>query len=584
MLVLKIEKVRRRPKLRYLRKRRSDRPRRLSRRRKFGLLAGFAGVILLVIGVQFAYPSGRSLPFATVNGTPVGSKTTEEVVPFIENAFRDIEIEIKSGKISQRSKLDSLGASLDTDLTAEQLTTFPWWQRFMPFSLFWLRPSTSQVYVDFDEGQLGTASDRVAGAMRVEPKNGTVSLDEAGAVAIGEAKDGMSVEPAKLAAKLKTSRYTFSGAKISVEPTVQRPAITNDMIKSVKDKISVVLTKSLVIKNSLDATAAHTPDKSTVVSWIKIGDNLELSLDDEKLAAYVNQIAKSQLIPAGTTTVSVVDGTETGRVDAPAGRGVNLAQIKTDITKALFENAASEVAIQFSDLAPRVVYNRSYSSSQAGLGAYVEDVSRGGNIQVSVRQLSGAGWSASSDAGKSVVAASTYKLYIAAVLFDKINAGQMNWHDSVLSSNTDECLRNMIVHSANNCSEHWISQWGSRNINSSLYTKGISSATTFTNPTAQTSVNDLTTLLAGLERRTMFNQSDADKLIGIMKQQVYRRGIPEGSRGVVADKVGFLWDYLSDAAIVYHPQGTYVLAIMTKGESWGKIAEITRQIETIMYP
>ena len=59
--------------------------------------------------------------------------------------------------------------------------------------------------------------------------------------------------------------------------------------------------------------------------------------------------------------------------------------------------------------------------------------------------------------------------------------------------------------------------------------------------------------------------------------------VPAGTSATVADKVGFLYGYLNDAAIVYHPSGTYVLSVMTDRLSWGKIAEITRKIEGIMY-
>ena len=50
------------------------------------------------------------------------------------------------------------------------------------------------------------------------------------------------------------------------------------------------------------------------------------------------------------------------------------------------------------------------------------------------------------------------------------------------------------------------------------------------------------------------------------------------------DKVGFIWDYVNDTAIVHHPRGTYVMTIMTKGQSYGAIAAMTREIERIMYP
>ena len=170
------------------------------------------------------------------------------------------------------------------------------------------------------------------------------------------------------------------------------------------------------------------------------------------------------------------------------------------------------------------------------------------------------------------------------LLFKKINAGEINLTDSIQGTDVTNCLRKTIVLSANECSEQWIKEWGRRNVNSKLYGMGFSTATNFAASDAtHTSAADLQKLLIGLHNRSLFNSSDASHLLGLMKQQVYRRGIPAGSKGVVADKVGFLWGYLNDAAIVYHPKGTYVLVIMTNNQSWARIAEITRQIEKIMY-
>jgi hypothetical protein len=44
----------------------------------------------------------------------------------------------------------------------------------------------------------------------------------------------------------------------------------------------------------------------------------------------------------------------------------------------------------------------------------------------------------------------------------------------------------------------------------------------------------------------------------------------------VADKVGFMDGLLHDAAIVYGPNGTYVLAVMTDGSSWATIADLDK--------
>ena len=72
-----------------------------------------------------------------------------------------------------------------------------------------------------------------------------------------------------------------------------------------------------------------------------------------------------------------------------------------------------------------------------------------------------------------------------------------------------------------------------------------------------------------------------DRLIGAMKRNIYRQGIPSGTSATVANKVGFLWNLLHDASIVYSPKGTYVLVILTDGSSWGNIAQLTRELEKL---
>jgi beta-lactamase class A len=70
-------------------------------------------------------------------------------------------------------------------------------------------------------------------------------------------------------------------------------------------------------------------------------------------------------------------------------------------------------------------------------------------------------------------------------------------------------------------------------------------------------------------------------MLGAMKRNIYRQGVPAGASGQVADKVGFLWGLLHDSAIVYSPSGTYVLVVLTDGSSWRAIADLTREIEAL---
>ena len=48
------------------------------------------------------------------------------------------------------------------------------------------------------------------------------------------------------------------------------------------------------------------------------------------------------------------------------------------------------------------------------------------------------------------------------------------------------------------------------------------------------------------------------------------------------DKVGFVDDVIHDAGIVYGPHGPYVLVVMTSNSSWDAVADIARQINTLL--
>ena len=551
-------------------------------RRIFGTLAI---ILCLVVGFQLMYPRSQALPNARIDGISVGYKAHDELMPLLESSFTSTKVTFSAEALTATVPLTEAGATFDSDAAAMQLSNYPWWQRLLPFSLFLKQTQVTHLPLTFNDEKLVETTGKLAAQLHSEPKNGQVTVGDDGVVAVSAAQDGVAVSADALKEAFKTTALHFGDNTLKVKPTLTAPAVTNDMVESVKVRLESVLKIQLSLRNSLEQGSIYTPDAKTVASWITIGDKLALSINKEAVQRYANTVAKNSLIAAGTTTVVVVDGIEQSRTAGAAGRAVNIDALSEGVSKALLEDGEKTVIIQFESIAPAIVYQRSYSSSQAALQAYLNDVSSGKNIEISVKQLSGAGWSASVNASKSVVAASTYKLFVSLLLLDKINAGQLQWTDAIQGTDVSTCLRNTIVLSANNCAEEWIAKWGRSAMNSALYAKGFSSSTTFTASDAtHTSAADLQKLLIGLHTKTLFNESNSSRLISLMKQQVYRKGIPAGSNGTVADKVGFLWDYLNDAAIVYHPRGTYVLVVMTQGQSWGKIAEITAQIEKIMYP
>lgn len=175
-----------------------------------------------------------------------------------------------------------------------------------------------------------------------------------------------------------------------------------------------------------------------------------------------------------------------------------------------------------------------------------------------------------------VTSASTYKLFIALYVFNLMDTGKANWNTGWPGGTFRSGFYDMIINSGNNFSE-WVKiNYGSGNIDKFLKSKGY--AGIFNNPDhATTSAKDLVNIL-----KYYYNNSrngNVAYLIDLMRNQIYRTGIPRGTCQAVADKVGFLWDIRNDAGIVYARQ-PYILVITTKNQyNFDLISDISRKIQ-----
>jgi len=190
------------------------------------------------------------------------------------------------------------------------------------------------------------------------------------------------------------------------------------------------------------------------------------------------------------------------------------------------------------------------------------------------------------------ISASTYKLYIAAYLFHQHAAGLYTWTPA-----EEDGFQRMIVNSANDFSEDVIDTYGPVALDDYLASRHYYSPTFVSGQVATTTAYSLTLVLKDLATQSgpFSHAKDQQKLLSLMKQQVYRTGIPAGAAAakkgtVVADKVGFLADTNNDAAIVTLPNGErYILVIMTHGHEqagfsgFPRMAKIATHVQKLVY-
>lgn len=246
--------------------------------------------------------------------------------------------------------------------------------------------------------------------------------------------------------------------------------------------------------------------------------------------------------------------------------------------------------------APIDIFESHESESQdrsTGLQEVIDNwVSRHGTgYHVVVRALGPDTGEASYSADVTTVPASTYKLFIAYAAYHQIESGKLSLQTTLDADDTvQSCIEKSLVRSDNDCAEAIGFKIGWERVDQ------LESAAGFLHTHLNnydddgshsddkaTTAEDISLLLQKLYDGKLLNEPHTENMLGYMKGQVYRNGIPAGSGdALVADKVGFLDGYTHDAAIVYARQ-PYILVIMTtNSDNWANIRDLSANIYQYM--
>lgn len=541
-----------------------------------------------ITAAQLLYPVDRALPLARINDTSVGWAQDDQLAKILAEKFDDTKVQLTIGKDKTKTyPLKLAGAEPRTQAMIAQLTDYPLWMRYIPFSILWQSSGVTTVNVSYSDIVLGQFSETASKDLSFEPINARLAIKGGKLIASGDTP-GSTVTPEAIKKLLSTTPLTLGTTTKLTVPSDRRVApMTTGDFAAVKARAEAALSQKVTI---LADNKAFSPPRETVASWLVIGTNdkgdASLSLDASRIGQYLAEIDTAIGTPAGQTNITIVNGRETGRTPGQVGRGIDHPNMVAQLSATLLENNGEpELTAQFVALQPSIIYNSKYTATQEGLQAYLNDISRSRNMRISVQQLDGGGWSASARGDESTPSASTFKLYVSLMLFDRMEKGEIRWSDPMLDTTVAGCFNRMTIASTNPCAYKWLDTWGRGNVNTFVYGHGFSQGTVFSsNEATRTTANDLTKYMIGLNNGSLVKEPYREQLLHNLFIHPYQEGVPAGSAGIVHNKVGFLWDYVHDTAIVQHPRGTYVVTVMTKGQSYRAIATVIREIERIMYP
>jgi len=545
------------------------------------ILLSIGGVLLVVIVTQFVYPHGRMVPFARIDGQRIGSRTKTQVVQLILDRYTNVPLKLEiSGsakKTTDNASTAEAGLGPDTDRIINNLRSYPWWQRVVPFSLIVKGLTTNQeIVTQLDDERFASYASAQLKNCAVQPRNASVAAMN-GSVVLVSARVGQKCDKDALRKALLRTTLNQEGVDVQITAAAVSP-IRSDKDVSGLLKDAVALTTH---KITLELAGTGYPvDKATLASWLVFADDakhkkLTVDVDTTPIRDYLTTMQPKIYIAPGTTTVQTVDGTEVSRVEGTEGQGLNFTTTADALKQQLLDGDGTAKG-DIIALPSRVVYQRSYTATRAGLQALLNDiVADKGDYAISVRMLDGTVISANGT--KHYHPASTYKMYVAYSLLKRIASGQTKWVDDATGGkNISQCFDLMIINSDNTCAEWLGDMIGWTNINNEVHAIGLSNTNTIRGAMYSTA-DDETLFLMKLQNGTILNAPERDRMLDVMKRQVYRSGIPAGVGVVVADKVGFLDGNLHDAAIVYGKQ-TYTLTIMSNASSWAQIADAARQI------
>ncbi len=551
--------------------------------RRLGLCSGGAVIGVLII-VQLVLPWDNLPLYATIDGVSVGGKSSAAATKLLNDAYKNRSISLYFGnspKPYRQPKPADIGLSVDTkpQVTAAM---YPLWLRLIPTSLWWAHAVTSPAAPNYkhDTAKVKAYVKKELGkSCNIIAKNATLKYQDK-KLQIVPAIDGGTCKLDDVQNLLAKAAPRLQDASLHV-PMKQHPAKIHDAAaKKVADKL-LAKTKDVSIKAGDDVVDVP---QDTLLGW------LDFAAPDSGIVATINpdrsqdffakHLSPNVTVKAGTSHITTRDFTVTSQTNGAVGQVLDVTTLITQLNAWLGGGSMPD-KVPVKPVSPTPVYTRTYTQTDTGLAALLTQFaqSHSGTFGISYAELSGAHRHAGYNDTRIFETASTYKLFVAYGTLKRIDDGRWHWSDQIQGGrDLTTCFNDMIRLSDNACAEALLKKIGYSELTNEIHAIGLSRSS-FMHGYIQSTPADEAAFLGMLQSGQLLSPGSTSTFITAMKGNVYRRGIPAGANGTVADKVGFLYALLHDASIVYSPSGTYILVIMTDHSSWGTIAELTRAIE-----
>ena len=547
--------------------------------KKIGIIAGASLVGLLLI-IQLLYPWNNLPPNVKIDGVKVGGKSKSDAATQLDKEYANHKVAIYRGtgkKPVVSPKFSDMDVRVDNTARLKD-AGYPWYLRIVPTSLFWAGAGkVAEPTASFGGKFTSYVETKLMPDCKQAPVDATLKAN-GGKLELVPAVTGGTCEQADVIKSIKKVRPSITeSTSVRVAREEQAPAVGDDKAKALADVLNERLKNGITIDVQGGPVAVSANDMLSWLDFASKENDITTLVNADRAGDWLGKnIASKVAIAPGVSYIKTLDFTELSRVNGAPGRALDVPATVASV-QSVVSGESQQATAATKSVAPSEQYTRTYSASDAGLSALLANYAKDhpGTFGVSMIELDGKKRRASYNGDKQFVTASTYKLFVAYSLMKQIDAGKRDWDSNAA------CFNKMISYSDNACAESFLNSLGLNTVTKDIQAVGLKNSTFMKSGGPFTTANDLTLLLGMIATGQNFSNVNQQRLIAAMKANVYRKGVPAGANGTVADKVGFLNGLLHDAAIVYGPNGTYVLAIMTDGSSWAAIADLTKQIDNL---
>lgn len=558
-------------------------PEQIKKYKKYGLLTL---IIFVVLNVFIAVLMHGKTPLrASINGKNYGYMPVKTAVTNLEGNFSDTKLNVAIDGQEHSFDPSSAGIKINGEKTFAQerrgLLVLPL-LAFVHDLFSPLKPA-----YDINRPMLEDAVAPFITPDKLDEQNASVDIpaDLSRPVTVKPEVVGHEFSAAVVAEEIIEQISQNNNFTVEAKVKTLTPKWVSADVNKLLPDIEKARRKELAIKTKDKSLTVKQPELAAMLT-LNYGDKqLKVTIDHDKLASYLsNSGGVFYVEPVDTKTVEQ-DGTEISRENGSDGQQLN-ASATAEKAASEFEKGDTEVEAVVEVIASKIIVAKTYTNTSSELYDIIDNFAKShdGSYYVAAVELNGPGHrSAFYNSDDQVITASTFKVFIAYGILQKIEDGSLSFSGSTKRGTIRYCMEQMILNSDNDCASALQTVLGWTQFDEKIHADGFKS-TVLNNydgsTDKHTTARDEMSLITKLYNGELLGKTQLDYLFDLMENQNYRDGIPAGSSGsVVADKPGWLYALNHDIGVVYSPKATYALVILSDNAGgWTNVRLLANQI------